>query len=105
MSVDKIGCANAILGAYLTKQGFPADVIKVMAPPLLPKINKSAVSMLLNFVSTAPELSVEQALEIIWPAMDKMTLLVDEANESTVGGLKKRDRLKSLSWRTQEHRL
>lgn len=103
MSVDKIGCANAILGAYLTKQGFPADVIKVMAPAFT-KINKSAVSMLLNFVSTAPELSVEQALEIIWPAMDKMTLLVDEANESTVGA-EERDRLKSLSWRTQEHRL
>ena len=91
MIVDKISCANAILEAYFTKQGFRADVIKVMAPPLLPKINKSAVSMLLNFVSTAPELSVERALEIIWPAMEKMTLLVDEANEHNVGGAEEKD--------------
>ncbi|MGL5948551.1 MAG: hypothetical protein ACRCYV_05740 [Aeromonas sp.] len=78
MQINSTACAQAIAQRFLAKQGVASSLIKVMAPLLLPKINKIAVSMLLGIMTNSPEQKIEQALDIIWPALEQMPLLMDD---------------------------
>lgn len=75
--VDSNACAIGICERFLTNQGFPADIIATMVPLLLPKINNDAISMVANFLGEAPDISIGSAVDILWPAISKIPVLVE----------------------------